>query len=343
MRKFWNVLRAGIIFAAMMLMVSVSTESKATFWDDYCPNYAYGIYYATGEATTKELQGYSTSYNKMPQAVRDYFTQAGMKIYMFKDGEPGMLAFAYSPSFKYDYRTYKMQGISTPGMINIFSGKTTSQYDSLIHEFGHQVDYYAVTLQEYYNYEKYGISSTAEWANFYNAYAAALKKVDSTARNNMYSEAEAWAECFRLLYTKPEKLSAISQDLYNYVVAQVVRLIGPGAAPGSVGTVGQGDAVESKAGFDYMNYADTYPDLKAAFGYNKDMLWNHYQQFGKAEGRIAKFNPVTNTTGTYSNFDYKFYADANPDVKAAFGYNKKNLWNHYQKYGKREGRVVNFL
>ena len=37
--------------------------------------------------------------------------------------------------------------------------------------------------------------------------------------------------------------------------------------------------------FDYKYYADTYPDVKKEYGYNKDALWNHYVQYGQKEGR----------------------------------------------------------
>ena len=37
--------------------------------------------------------------------------------------------------------------------------------------------------------------------------------------------------------------------------------------------------------FDYVAYADTYPDLYAVFGYNKKALWNHYVNNGVYEGR----------------------------------------------------------
>ena len=36
--------------------------------------------------------------------------------------------------------------------------------------------------------------------------------------------------------------------------------------------------------FDAEFYADTYPDLKAAFGYDEGKLYAHYLQFGKAKG-----------------------------------------------------------
>lgn len=82
--------------------------------------------------------------------------------------------------------------------------------------------------------------------------------------------------------------------------------------------------------FDARTYADTYPDLKAAFGYDAEKLLTHYLTFGKTEGRDAKA------------FDYKAYADAYADLKAAFGYDAEKLYNHYLTYGKAEGRTANF-
>lgn len=38
-------------------------------------------------------------------------------------------------------------------------------------------------------------------------------------------------------------------------------------------------------------------------------------------------------------FDSDYYAAANPDVVAAFGNSEEMLWQHYQKWGKNEGRM----
>lgn len=52
--------------------------------------------------------------------------------------------------------------------------------------------------------------------------------------------------------------------------------------------------------FDAEFYAETYPDVKAAVGTNEADLYNHYLQYGKAEGRKAVADTVTtvNTTKT---------------------------------------------
>ena len=56
-----------------------------------------------------------------------------------------------------------------------------------------------------------------------------------------------------------------------------------------LGSVLPVNAAESLETFDYETYADTYPDLKAAFGYDATALYNHYMLYGKAEGRVATF------------------------------------------------------
>lgn len=60
-----------------------------------------------------------------------------------------------------------------------------------------------------------------------------------------------------------------------------------------LGSVLPVNAAESLETFDYETYADTYPDLKAAFGYDATALYNHYMLYGKAEGRVATFTEET--------------------------------------------------
>lgn len=64
------------------------------------------------------------------------------------------------------------------------------------------------------------------------------------------------------------------------------------------GTVMTVSAQESAATFDYKTYADTYPDLKAAFGYDAEILYKHYVLYGKAEGRVGKFVETAETAQT---------------------------------------------
>lgn len=63
-----------------------------------------------------------------------------------------------------------------------------------------------------------------------------------------------------------------------------------------LGSVLPVSAAESLETFDYVTYSDTYPDLKAAFGYDATALYNHYLIYGKAEGRVAVFTEEVQQT-----------------------------------------------
>ncbi|MCH5270552.1 MAG: L,D-transpeptidase [Lachnospiraceae bacterium] len=88
--------------------------------------------------------------------------------------------------------------------------------------------------------------------------------------------------------------------------------------------------------FDHIGYADRYADLKAAFGYDKAALYEHYITYGINEGRIAEFSEGPET------FNYIAYADRYADLKAAFGYDRASLYEHYITYGISEGRIAEF-
>ena len=79
--------------------------------------------------------------------------------------------------------------------------------------------------------------------------------------------------------------------------------------------------------FDEHYYADTYPDLKAVFGYNREALWTHYITCGVREGR--SMNTMFNVTS---------YRNQYLDLNAAFGDNWDAYLNHYLTLGAKEGR-----
>ncbi|MBQ2184116.1 MAG: hypothetical protein II399_05715, partial [Lachnospiraceae bacterium] len=96
--------------------------------------------------------------------------------------------------------------------------------------------------------------------------------------------------------------------------------------------------------FDPIYYADSYADLKAAFGYNEKDLWSHYVTYGRKEGRACTGSEETVGTVKVMKdktlFDPAFYAAVYPDVVAVFGTSENALYNHYKKYGKKEGRMA---
>lgn len=81
--------------------------------------------------------------------------------------------------------------------------------------------------------------------------------------------------------------------------------------------------------FDYKYYADTYADLKAAFGYDYGKLYGHYITFGISEGRkpSAVFDPI-------------YYLNNNEDLKAAFGNNYQAAYDHFISCGYNENRAT---
>lgn len=90
--------------------------------------------------------------------------------------------------------------------------------------------------------------------------------------------------------------------------------------------------------FDAEYYANTYPDVKAALGTNETVLYQHYKNYGRAEGRKACADNATVASGLVDNFDAAYYAATYPDVRAALGNDATALYNHYLTYGKAEGR-----
>ena len=104
--------------------------------------------------------------------------------------------------------------------------------------------------------------------------------------------------------------------------------------------LGSGSGAFSQLGnpeaFDHVAYADRYKDLKEAFGYDKEALYNHYITYGIYENRIAEFAPCMD------NFNYIAYADRYKDLREAFGYDKEALYDHYITCGMNEGRIAEF-
>lgn len=104
----------------------------------------------------------------------------------------------------------------------------------------------------------------------------------------------------------------------------------------AVGALTVGSLSVSAAGlrdvFDAKYYADTYEDLKKAYGYDEEALFNHYVTWGLTEGR--SMNPV---------FDVQAYRNAYGDLNEAFGEDWDAYVNHYFAYGMKEGRNSGIL
>ncbi|MCI9336891.1 MAG: hypothetical protein HFH93_05010 [Lachnospiraceae bacterium] len=135
------------------------------------------------------------------------------------------------------------------------------------------------------------------------------------------------------------------------------------------GLSGEAFAATLKDVFDEHYYADSYEDLKEAFGYDREKLWNHFITFGVNEGRtMNELIDIVKYRAMYGDLDEAFGDDWNAylehyltygakegrdtgtefnaldygaryaDLKEVFGDDVLALWKHYQEYGASENR-----
>lgn len=92
--------------------------------------------------------------------------------------------------------------------------------------------------------------------------------------------------------------------------------------------------------FDPVAYAEAYEDLKAGFGNDTEALAKHFVEHGLSEGRAELDSWEEIAASKSPEFDAEAYAEAYPDLKAAFGNDTAALAQHYIKHGIQEGRAV---
>jgi len=90
------------------------------------------------------------------------------------------------------------------------------------------------------------------------------------------------------------------------------------------------------APFDASYYAEQNPDVVAAIGSDAAALEQHYNMFGRMEGRAAN---ATDKPVGLADFDAAYYAEQNPDVVAVVGNDVTALYTHYITIGQTEGRM----
>ena len=108
---------------------------------------------------------------------------------------------------------------------------------------------------------------------------------------------------------------------------------------------GMSEGRQASKKFNVQVYKNNYTDLQQAFGNDLKLYYMHYMSSGKAEGRQAT-GKVTDIDGVtvYNGVDYaavynfNYYVDANPDIKAAFGNDDLAVLSHFVNYGMKEGR-----
>jgi hypothetical protein len=101
--------------------------------------------------------------------------------------------------------------------------------------------------------------------------------------------------------------------------------------------------------FNEAAYLAAYPDVANALGQpGVESAWDHYQNYGKNEGRQGFFvepqsEAAKSKEGNERYFNEAAYLAANPDVAAAIGQpGVKSAYEHYINFGQSEGRQASF-
>ena len=111
---------------------------------------------------------------------------------------------------------------------------------------------------------------------------------------------------------------------------------------------GMSEGRRGNEAFDINSYRNAYSDLRAAFGTDLRQYYLHYIYAGQAEKRVASGvtelqNPLTVYNGVdYSSvYDYNYYINLYPDIRAAFGNDDRAVLAHFVNCGMAEGRRGN--
>ena len=87
--------------------------------------------------------------------------------------------------------------------------------------------------------------------------------------------------------------------------------------------------LDYSAVFDACYYADKYEDLRAAYGWESTLLFQHFLAYGMQEGRQAA-----------DTFNVWVYKKRYADLDRAFGDNMEAYYRHYLLFGRKEGRIA---
>ena len=159
-----------------------------------------------------------------------------------------------------------------------------------------------------------------------------------------------------------EKLAGAAKKGRRIAIAAVAGMI-------VLGSIGYTKAAGIEDVFDECYYADKYPDLKAAYGYDRAALLEHFKKFGISEGRVMnemidivkyreKYKDLQDAFGddwdsyvahylangafehrdSGTDFDPVDYLNRYKELQEAFGDDILAAYRHYEEYGKQEGR-----
>lgn len=274
------------LFVCVLLSCFILSHATAYAYYDPLTSREYDdlldpIHFEKGLPNLNNISGDMGNYvvRNTPKEVWDLFTQEGLNIFITQSVPKGERVLnghiydglCYGATYSWN-GSNKITNVSSP--VEIYIYHNTSRADSYIHECGHALDKIAEYITGTYRGEK-PISNSSEWQSLYATYGSTMATFDATSSVNTYNSSEAFAEAYRLYFSYPNQLQSRCPEVYNFVNTQIAKYTAYVPAL-------------SYSNFDYISYAASYPDVAQAIGANnKQGLWDHYVNHGKAEGRVA--------------------------------------------------------
>lgn len=276
-----RIYRFVALFTSLFLVLSLNSYAYNPTTDIEYDSTLKPFYFEKG-GNLKGLAGDMLTYaiRSVQPEIWDLFWQEGVRVYATQsvpnyvrtDGDSFYDGLCYSATFTYA-ASGKVTKVSAPVAIYIYGDAFRA--DSYQHECGHALDYIAEYITGKYQ-GPMPISNSSEWKEIYSRNAAIMATFDGSSAVNVNRNCnEGFAEAYRLYSSYPQKLQTNCPEVYNFVASQISKYAAYVPAL-------------NYNNFDYWGYANDYPDLMAAYGYDKKALWDHYMSCGKNEGRQAK-------------------------------------------------------
>lgn len=220
-------------------------------------------------------------------------------------------------------------------------------YKESIYEDGSKADYYSVIR----NSKKNGFPGIiVEHAFVTNEDDAAKLKQESFLKKLGEADAQGIIKCYHL---KMDYSAVYDFNYYKTRYEYIEENYGnnPDGAFNYFMAQGMSKGDQASAEFNVVAYRNRYQDLRAAFGNDYVRYYEHYINYGKSEGRNGREddqNPSTKPNVdadaifdgvNYADvYDFDYYIEHYPDLKAAFGNDRIRALEHFVVCGMSEGR-----
>lgn len=233
---------AAFLAAAVLSMAPLSAEAAHSLPESSFTQVQGTDLYLSPSVSQAE-QAFETSlFLSLPENIRQRMMGDGVKVYLISAADDTItsatlknssstgrkVSFVGLTTHPVYVTVSDIAGHSTVGRardctIEIQTDMTRKNVDRtrLIHEVGHFVDSAAGSGTG----EDFAISSSDAWQTLFAKYESSLLAGSAyQAVPDLYSASEGWADAFRLLWTDPAALQAISDDLFQFVYQESVSL-----------------------------------------------------------------------------------------------------------------------